>query len=221
MPLARPLLYASIALLAGCQLFTEQPQQPSVKTVRLQGELSLQDGQWLFRPCQEQRRFIIEDGARTGLSEDASELAASASTALYADLRGHLQASAEPGTDGRFELTQRYRVQAQGAGCEDPNFKRLTLHADGADWSLNVGGQGLVLDRPGQPSLALPYMEEQLPDGRFNLTSEANNQRLELWVAPQRCASDSRGSVQHLRAELRLNGQVQNGCAYYGGARRE
>mgnify|MGYP006207232515 CR=1 FL=1 len=29
------------------------------------------------------------------------------------------------------------------------------------------------------------------------------------------------GSVQHMSAELRVNGQVQRGCAYFGGARND
>lgn len=58
-------------------------------------------------------------------------------------------------------------------------------------------------------------------DGRFNLTSEANNQHVELWVAPQRCVDSQTGSVQHLTAELRINGEVQRGCAYFGGSRND
>ena len=62
-------------------------------------------------------------------------------------------------------------------------------------------------------------MEEQLGDGRVNLSTEANGQKVELWVAPQRCVDSVTGSVQHMSAELRVNGQVQRGCAYFGGAR--
>lgn len=220
MPAARLSLFAAIALLGGCQLFDSMPENgPAAEQVRLQGELSRREGQWLLRPCQEQRRFVIKDEDDSGLSEDIAGLG-DGDTPLYADLRGQLGASSLSGTDGSFSVDRRYRVQP-GPGCEDPNFKRLTLHAGGADWRLDIGARGLVLDRPGQPSLALPYLEEQLPDGRFNLSSEANNQRLELWVAPQRCVDPLSGAVQHLSAELRLDGQVQRGCAYYGGARND
>ncbi|WP_372867888.1 COG3650 family protein, partial [Pseudomonas sp.] len=88
-------------------------------------------------------------------------------------------------------------------------------------WSVTVSSQGLVLNRAGQEPLALPYLEEQLPENRLNLTSEANGQRLELWAAPQRCVDSMSGAVQHLSAELRLNGQVMRGCAYFGGARED
>ncbi|MES2821092.1 MAG: hypothetical protein V4812_19120 [Pseudomonadota bacterium] len=219
MQAARLSLFAAVALLGGCQLFDTAPESnPAAKLVRLQGELSSRDGQLLFRPCQEQRRFTLADD-NSGLTQDIAGLGAGETT-LFADLRGRLEANGQNGIDGQFRVVQRYRVQ-QGPGCEDPNFKRLTLHAGGADWRLDTSGRGLVLDRPGQEPLALPYLEEQLPDGRFNLSSEANNQRLELWVAPQRCVDPATGAVQHLSAELRLDGQVQRGCAYYGGARND
>jgi putative lipoprotein len=78
-----------------------------------------------------------------------------------------------------------------------------------------------VLERDGQPALAVPYLEEQLGDGRFDLSTEANGQKVELWVAPQRCVDSVSGSVQHMSAELRVNGAVQRGCAYFGGARND
>ncbi|MNR47676.1 hypothetical protein D3C85_1668070 [compost metagenome] len=79
----------------------------------------------------------------------------------------------------------------------------------------------MVLERVGQPSLAVPYLEEQLPDGRFSLSTEANGQKVELWVAPQRCVDSATGSVQHLSAELRVDGKTLRGCAYYGGSRND
>ncbi|MNE98989.1 hypothetical protein D3C80_1975940 [compost metagenome] len=82
-------------------------------------------------------------------------------------------------------------------------------------------GKGMVIQRAGQPALALPYLEEQVGDGRFNLSSEANNQHVELWIAPQRCVDPTLPSVQSMSAELRVNGQVQRGCAYFGGARSD
>ncbi|MGH8353375.1 MAG: COG3650 family protein [Pseudomonas sp.] len=223
MPAVRTLLFALLPLFAGCQLFAEKPASSAANLVRLQGELNQDAGQLLFRPCQEQRRFLIANHGNTGLQREAAELLADGPGPLFADLRGSLAASPVSGADGALQPERFYRVQREGQGCDDLNFKRLTLRASGhePEWNLNVSGQGLVLERPGQPALALPYLEEQLPEGRFNLTSEANDQRLELWVAPQRCVDSLSGAVQHLSAELRLNGQVQRGCAYYGGARND
>lgn len=218
---SRILLFALLPLFASCQVFSEKPQADSAQHTRLQGELSLDAGQLLLRPCQEQRRFVIANDGATGIMRDAAELLADGPGPLFADLRGQLAASQRTGVDGQLTLSRVYRLQREGPGCDDPNFKRTTLHASGQEpsWSVTVSSQGLVLNRAGQKPLALPYLEEQLPEGRFNLTSEANGQRLELWAAPQRCVDSMSGAVQHLSAELRLNGEVMRGCAYFGGAR--
>ena len=142
---------------------------------------------------------------------------------LFADIRGSFVSAKTPGEQGEVKLQQVYRLERSSAACQDPNFKQQTVHANGNGpaWEVQAGGKGLILKREGQQDLALPYVEEQIGDSRFSLSTEANNQRIELWVAPQRCTDSVNGSVQHLSAELRVNGQVQRGCGYFGGARND
>lgn len=223
MRLYRPLVFALLPLFAACQVYKEKPNDPSANQIRLQGELRLEGGRMLFSPCLEQRTFVITNDSSTSIAREAGGLLSEGPGPLFADVRGRLAASKQSGVDGQLALSQVYRVQREGNGCDDPNFKRTLLQASGQEpfWSVSVSGRGLVLNRPGQPPLALPYLEEQLPDSRLNLTSEANGERLELWVAPQRCTDSMSGTVQHLSAELRLNGEVMRGCAYFGGARND
>ncbi|MBU1331715.1 MAG: hypothetical protein KJ884_17350 [Gammaproteobacteria bacterium] len=222
MRLYRPMLFALLPLFASCQVFTERSVDPGAHHTRLQGEISHQGDQLLLRPCQEQRRFVIE-GTQSDLAREAAPLFAAGATQLFADVRGQLGGTPQAGVDGSLDVSRVYQLNHEGPGCEDPNFKRLLIQASGhePDWQLNASGRGLVLNRPGQAPLALPYLEEQLPDGRLNLTSEANGQRLELWAAPGRCVDSMSGNVQHLTAELRLDGQVMRGCAHFGGARND
>ena len=42
-----------------------------------------------------------------------------------------------------------------------------------------------------------------------------------LWETVIQIVDSMSGSVQHLRAELRLNGQILKGCGAYGGARQD
>jgi putative lipoprotein len=223
---ARSLLcIALLPLFAGCQMLpmlNGQPQAPSMAGLtRMQGELTAADGQLLFKPCNEQRRYAVKDSGGTSVLQEAATLADQQGK-LFADLRGSFSSNKASG-DGQVELRQLYRVERSGNACNDPNFQRLILRASGKNpaWSLDVSAKGMKLERAGQPPLALPYLEEQLGDGRFNLTSEANNQHVELWVAPQRCVDSQTGSVQHLSAELRINGEVQRGCGYFGGSRND
>lgn len=217
MRVARSLvLVALLPLFAACQLFDGQRESAShVGQTRMQGQLTAADGKLVFQPCQDQRQLVVNDIGGTSVLQEAATLADEQGK-LFADVRGKVAGD-------RLDLTQLYRVERSGTACDDPNFKLLILRATGhgPEWNVKVSGKGMVIDRDGQPPLAVPYVEEQLGDGRFNLSSEANNQRIELWVAPQRCVDSNTGSVQHMSAELRIDGQVQRGCGYFGGSRND
>lgn len=217
MRVARSLVVvALLPLFAACQLFDGQRESAShVGQTRMQGQLTAADGKLVFQPCQDQRQLVVNDIGGTSVLQEAATLADEQGK-LFADVRGKVSGD-------RLDLTQLYRVERSGTACDDPNFKLLILRAagHGPEWNVKVSGKGMVIDRDGQPPLAVPYVEEQLGDGRFNLSSEANNQRIELWVAPQRCVDSSTGSVQHMSAELRIDGQVQRGCGYFGGSRND
>ena len=209
-------LVALLPLFAACQLFDGQRESVShAGQTRRQGQLTAADGKLVFQPCQDQRQLVVNDIGGTSVLQEAATLADEQGK-LFADVRGKVSGD-------RLDLGQLYRVERSGTACDDPNFKLLILRAAGhaPEWNVKVSGKGMVIERDGQPPLAVPYVEEQLGDGRFNLSSEANNQRIELWVAPQRCVDSSTGSVQHMSAELRIDGQVQRGCGYFGGARND
>ncbi|WP_223463197.1 MULTISPECIES: COG3650 family protein [unclassified Pseudomonas] len=220
MRVARSLvLVALLPLFAACQLFEGERQSAShVGQTRMQGQLTAADGKLLFQPCNQANRYVVNDTGATSVLQQAANLADKQGK-LFADVRGRVVAGS--GGDGQLDLEQLYRVERSGTACEDPNFKQLILRAAGhtPEWNVKVSGKGMVIDRAGQPPLAVPYVEEQLGDGRFNLSTEANNQHIELWVAPQRCVDSSTGSIQHMSAELRIDGQVQRGCGYFGGSR--
>ncbi|SDH77130.1 putative lipoprotein [Pseudomonas flavescens] len=216
------LVFTLLPLFASCQVFQDTPVDAQKSQTRLQGEVTRDAGQLWFTPCQVARRFVIDEGT-TSITQDSSQLLGDGHSALFADLRGHMGSTTVSNADGVLELSRVYRLQNEGHGCDDPTFKRTLMRASGHEpsWSVTVSNQGMVLSGPDRAPLALPYMEEQLPDGRINLTSEANGQRVELWIAPQRCVDTLNGTVEHLSAELRLNGKLMRGCAAFGGARND
>lgn len=217
-------MLALLPLLASCQsFFNRAPDAPSTAGLtRMQGALQGDNGRLFFQPCGDPRRYAVIDSNDTGVLQEASQLAGNRPV-IYADLRGRFDASTNGGTDGQLRLHQLYRLDRSLAACKDPDFKLSSLSAGGESprWQVRVTGQGMVVDREGQPPLALPYVEEQVGGGRFNLSTEANSQRIELWVAPQRCVDSRNNGVQFLSAELRVNGEVQRGCATFGGARNQ
>ncbi|MBK3868046.1 hypothetical protein GFL09_10160 [Pseudomonas stutzeri] len=216
---SRSLLIALLLSLAGCQSFFADRNPPQVATERLQGELRRVDGQLQFQSCQGQRTLSLQEGT-TSLQDDAQALMTDQQQRLFADLRGTLSHAQQEGP-GLLALTRIYRLQREGHGCHEDSFKELILRASGHEpgWTLSVTTRGMLLVRPGESPIALPYLEEQLPGGQLSFTSEANEHRLDLWVAPQRCIDSASGTVSHLTAELRLGSQTLRGCAYYGGGR--
>jgi len=218
MTAARALLLVLLPLFAGCQsLFHAEAPAPAGD--RLQGMLTRQGDVWQLQPCSQLPALRLRDTKDGELLELASALMADGQTQLFADVRGALDLQQATLTVNRL-----YRLQGEGPGCNDTNFPRLVLRASGNEpgWSLMITGDGLLLERPGEPALALPYLEEQLPEGQLAFTSEANRQRLQLWVTPKRCQDSASGAVTHLSAQLRLDdGKVLRGCAYYGGARND
>jgi len=225
MRVARSLMcFALLPLFAGCQMFASTPSQPSTAGMtRMQGVLMGKDGHLLFQPCGEQRHYSVTDIGLTGVLQEAAGIVGQ-SGQVYADVRGRFEASKSGGMDGTIDLHQFYRLERSTAACNDPNFKLLTLRAAGTEpgqWELRANAKGLELSLPDKPKLAVPFLEEQLPDGRLSLSTEANGVRVELWVAPQRCVEPTTGSVQQMTAELRVNDQPYRGCAYFGGARND
>jgi putative lipoprotein len=216
----RALLLSLLPVFAGCQSLQWSEEAPLRSTERLQGTITQEHGGLQFSSCQGRRSLALVDSGATGLPDDVQALTAGSNQPLFADLRGSL--TNQDGNSDQLQLTQVYRLQAEGPGCSDAAFNQLLLRATGHEpgWSVKITDGGLLLERPDQQALALPYLEEQLPGGQTNFSTEANDQRLELWVAPQRCLDSATGAVNHLTAELRLDGQTLRGCAYYGGARQ-
>lgn len=216
----RALLLSLLPVFAGCQSLPWTSEAPARPTERLQGLVTQQDGGLRFNACQGTRHFELLDSAATGLIEDVQALVRE-NQPLFADVRGHL--SSQGGEGGQLQLSQLYRLQSEGPACGDGAFSELVLRASGhePDWSVEITSRGMLLKRPDQAPVALPFLEEQVPGGQTSFSSEANDQRLDLWVAPQRCLDIASGTVSHLTAELRLDGQTLRGCAYYGGARQD
>ena len=213
----RAFLFALLPLFAGCQ--TLSGDQPTVPTERLRGTVEQVDGQLLLTTCMPQRTLELVDSGKTGLPDDV--VALPTGQPVFADVRGRLAGGTA--ATGRLELTRVYRLQAEGPGCNDPDLPLTLLRASGNEpgWNVVITKAGMLLNRIGEAPMAVPYLEEQLPDGQTNFSSEANAQRIDLWVAPQRCVDSASGAVTHLTAELRLDDQTLRGCAYYGGARSD
>ena len=223
MPSVRPLLFALLPLFAGCQLLSNFTEQAPASQPRFQGEISQQDGQLLFKPCLGKNSYQLVSAASDLSDEQLQALLNDAGKPLFADLRGMPDAYNPGENKGQLLVSQVYRLQTEGPACDDPNFKQLLVRAHGNEplWNINIGRQGLVLERLGQPPVALPYLEERLPDGSSSISTEGDGLKLELWLTPQSCSDSMTGNIEHMTAELSLNDEELHGCAAFGARRSD
>lgn len=210
----RYLALCLIPLLAACQNNASAPSEPNL---RIQGLLSFEQDQLRIQPCDGTDSLLLQDPNNL-LSESFREFEGTPQT-LFADIAGHAN-SAQPNSP--LQISKLYRLTQEGFRCKDPDFRQLIIRASGNEpfWSIRINKRGLLLDRPGEQQWVLPYLEERLGNDQLNISSEANGQTLELWLSPQRCVDSMSGAISHLSAQLRINGQVLQGCAAYGGLRR-
>lgn len=223
MSVLRPLVFAVLPFFAGCQMFDRFSTPAPVSEQRIQGEISQSNGQLLLKPCADKTTYRLMTGQNTVFSDQAKRLLADSRTPLFADLSGTLEPGHSADTQGQLLVTQLYRLQGEGPGCSDPNFKQLLIRAHGNEpgWNININNKGLVLERMGQPALALPYLEEQLPDGGSSISTDADGLKLELWLSPQSCTDSMSGAIEHLTAVLNLNGETLKGCGSFGALRNQ
>ena len=94
------LLFALLPVFAGCQMLGSKPESSVSKAgwVRMQGNLTGEGGKLLFQPCNEQRRFVVNDGGNTGILQESAALA-DKSGKVFADLRGSFVAGKAANSD--------------------------------------------------------------------------------------------------------------------------
>ncbi len=200
-----------IPALSACQLLKPAPSAPT--DTRMQGSISQKEDQWHLQPCDSSQSYTLK--LSSAASSSFENLSKDTGGSLFADLTGQITAA------NILTVNQLYRLQTEGHGCTDPDFSRLQLRASGNEpfWSILQTPKGLILNQAGEPALALPYIEEQLPDGSFQISTQADQQNLQLWVTPQQCIDSMSGTVYHLSARLQLNQQTFQGCAAFGALR--
>ena len=171
-------------------------------------------------PCTEKRLFSIEDVANTGLRREADSLFDDGAQGLFVDLRGTMGPAKVRGTDGKLEVSRLYRVQNEGPGCDDPNFKLLTFAANGNEpfWSARVNNQGLRLDRPEHETLALPLRRRGTAERQHQLFQRGERQEGRTVDRPvvlhrqhERCLQQLLRRTAHRwrdAARLRLSGRT-------------
>ncbi len=201
-------LLITLPLLLACQSATK-PEPGQGPAQRWQGELSRDGQDWLLQPCDQQRQIRMQAGKIA--QEQYRLFSAAAEDKVFADLSLN---------NGKIEMF--YRLQHEGHGCNDLQFQHTLLRASGNEpfWSLFLARDGLLLTQPGNIPLALPYIEEALPDGSIHLTARQEQENIQAWIKPQTCIDSMSAAMHHMTVMLDWNGHSFSGCAHFGGQRK-
>lgn len=202
------LLLSAIAL-AGCQLSGLTAATPPAE--RWLGHLQQHQQDWQLLPCSGEPALTVEFPERLDaalqLCRDMPD------SRCFADLQ------ALTAGERKLQVTDLQRLLVEGHGCDEAGFDRLQFHAFGNEpfWSIQLNDQGLLLQQPGEPAIALPYIIERTADGQAYISSDADHDQLGLWIRPEPCMDSMSGSHYHLGARLEWQGRTLTGCAYQGG----
>ena len=204
-PRAFVLLFGSI-LLTGCQLLSSS-QQNTTSGERWQGTLDSSEGGWQLTRCDNSDSLTLQfDDPWLQATEGCPP-----GQSCFADLE--LRRNGDTA-----QVSKVHRIQGEGRGCGDEEFAHLMFRAFGNEpfWNVRLNDQGLVLQQLGQPTIALPYIEEQLGNGQYYISSKADHQELQLWISPEPCTDSMTGAWHALSARLQWQGETLIGCAYKG-----
>lgn len=214
-------LFVSCLLLVACQS-TEIKSPLDRATTQLRAVLTKEHGQWMAMSCtndtHEQLRLLDD----SSFASDADTLMnRSSKSTLFIDVMGVRSNRSNAGELDSFSVKKLNRLTTDiNRGCREDDYNRVVIRAIGKNplWITSIAPKGLVLERINQSPLVLPYVDERLPDGQMNFATEANGQKIQLWVAPERCIDEETGDVYSMRAILTINYQTLQGCGYLGKA---
>lgn len=202
-------LLLTIPLLAACQSGARLADG-AAPGERLQGQLRHSASGWQLTTCSGQQLSGLRPDQRAA---EQLQLLDGQQGGLFADLQLY---------NGRISLFYRLQPGGEGHGCDDPALHNTSLRASGNEpfWGLYLGADGMLLTQPGVPPLALPYVEELLPDGSIHVSARQEAEHVQVWIRPQNCIDSMSGALHHMSVTLDWNGHNFNGCAHYGAQRQ-
>lgn len=203
-----------ICSLVACQS-NELKRPANLGQTQLRAMLTKENGNWIATDCidKTKQRFQLKD--EVDFITDANHLLTKPTTPLFIDVIGVAD------KEGVFTVKKLNRLTSNvNRGCDEADFNKVVVRSIGKNplWAASIAIKGLVLERANQDVIVLPYVEERLPAGQMNFATDANNQHIELWVAPERCMDQETGDIYSMTARLTINYQIFQGCAYLGKA---
>lgn len=203
---------------------TAEPPAESGLAIK-RGIVTLAPDRNTFRPCGEQRDFLIVDQTDGVLKREfAGEKDANGDQLLklYIEAYGE-RATDQPapaGFAGTFMLEEALYAAPDGQtkGCDSPPQDYIVA-ARGTEpfWSAEVTEAALLwrqLEEPKEISIAAPQTQDA--EGAVSYVAANNDHKIELLIEAQACRDTMSGEYFAYAAKALLNGKQYTGCARVG-----
>ena len=198
-------LLACLALSSGVSA-ADAPSDNEEKIAK--GLLLQHEGRMIFSPCRHRSYYQLEDlSPNRGLTAQLTELGLADGKSLYVELQGALD-------DNRLRARNlnlaRTESRCHEAGGPDELWRAA---GQNAPWRFVAIAGELLLTRPGMPELKLAYTKVKSEDDRVELVTPEKTEA--VWrLRRQYCQDKTAGMLFGWRAEIKVDGEVLQGCAW-------
>ena len=198
-------LFILTAVMLACGLQAEEAKPVDNAPKFAYGMMLKHGDKVVFSPCRDRSYSVMEDiSPNHAVTTALDSVGLAAGKKLYAELLavvdgGALKASAlnMAQTDGRCQLPGT-RDEAWRAAGNEPG------------WLLAAGGDSVILKRPGQPDVKVPYVPFKRDGGGASFASD----QLSLRLDNTPCRDALANAVFGWTATVTANGQTLKGCAW-------
>lgn len=207
----RAIAVSAAVALSFASAHADETSAPAVeqKPKLAYGLMMKQGDKLVFSPCRDRSYALVEDVSGDGsVVGGLDQVGLAAGKKLYVELLGV--------TDGLALKASALNLARTDGRCQQPGGADEAWLAAGnaPGWALAAGGEQVMLKRPGEPDLVLPY-REFVRDGRLaSYDGEAAGHALQLRFEQKSCRDAKADAVFGWTATLSVDGQTLQGCAW-------
>ena len=228
-------LLVSSAIALGCTEPRDASEAPGGETDRapagaesasnvVRGFLVLGHEMRSIKPCDEDRELWVIPIAEVTSAYEA--LSREAYAPVFVEVEGELGEAPETGFGADFagQLTvsgfRRAAPAEEGFGCRE-DVSTFAFRASGVEpfWGLQVRSNSIVYSTPDIPQTVFAAAEPAVLQGGWvyeSTSSGPESLSLTLRITPEPCSDSMVGAIFTWSAEVDIEGEVRQGCAWEG-----
>lgn len=177
-----------------------------------------------FKPCGKDIEYWVLDRTGGELWKVYRKLTRKPYEAMYAEVRGQLEASPSHGFgadyDPQLTVTELRRAGVETHGCGE-DLAGIEFRASGNEpfWNVQISESGIIFSQLGKPKLMFPYAPSSASGGWQAYSSridEPVQHGIEIALREKRCIDSMSGEHFSFAAQVSIDSHMYAGCAREG-----